>query len=70
MRRTKKLTIKEYHPLKKAISVQKFIQQMVNKEAETMYQLDTNEIPNNLTYPSADIPRSVGLWNFIRQLKP
>lgn len=43
---------------------------MVNREAEVMYSLPETGIPKNMKYPSSGIPKSVGLWNLIRQLKP
>lgn len=70
MKRTRKLSITDYHPTKIVFSIQEVIKQRVNREAEVMYVDDVIEIPENIVYPTRKIPKGVGLWNLLRQLRP
>lgn len=68
---TKLLDITEYHPMKDFWSVDEFIRQRVNREAEAMHwEIDIYPIPEHLKKEEKKVSEDVGLLILLKNLIP
>lgn len=73
MKLTKKLSFSEYHPLQKPLSIQDYIQKLVQKEDEIMHANNYYKLPENISYKEMEVNRvehHTGLYTFISSLVP
>ncbi len=69
MKRTKKLTVEEYHPTLKSFNLEHHIRNLVNREAWSLVDIPQAKIP---VYKAVKVDRkwSAGIYNLVKQILP